>query len=88
MKTGSVAPAIAAAIEKLEINEYTDLIQTKNGYMILRLMERFSPGVPKFEEVESHVQGDLVQPAHGTQAARISDPTSQRKLHFSSAGIH
>ena len=24
--------------------------------MILRLLERFSPGVPKFEEVESRVQ--------------------------------
>lgn len=32
------------------------MLRTKNGYMILRLLEHFSPGVPKFEEVESHVQ--------------------------------
>ena len=56
MKTSSVAPAILAAIDKLDTNEYTDVLQTKNGYMILRLLEHFSPGVPKFEEVESHVQ--------------------------------
>ena len=56
MKTTSVAPAILAAVDKLDTNEYTDVLQTKNGYMILRLLEHFTPGVPKFEEVESHVQ--------------------------------
>jgi len=55
MKTGTIAPAIAAAISKLDINEYTDPILIKNGYLILRLLERFSPGIPKFEEVESRV---------------------------------
>ena len=54
-KTSTLAPVIAAAIGKLETNEYTDVLQSKNGYMILKLLERFSPGVPKFEEVESHV---------------------------------
>jgi peptidyl-prolyl cis-trans isomerase SurA len=56
MKTSAVTPAILAAIDKLEINDYTEVLPTKNGYMILRLLERFSPGVPKFEEVESRVQ--------------------------------
>ncbi len=59
MKSGSVAPSIAAAINKLEINDTTDLIQTKNGYLILKLLERFSPGIPKFEEVESRVNETL-----------------------------
>jgi peptidyl-prolyl cis-trans isomerase SurA len=59
MKTGGVAPAIADAIAKLEPNDTTDLIQTKNGYLILKLMERFSPGIPKFEEVEQRVDEAL-----------------------------
>ena len=59
MKTAILAPTIAAALSKLEVNEYTDLIQTKNGYMILRLLERFSPGIPSFEEVETRVQETL-----------------------------
>ncbi|MGO8813910.1 MAG: peptidyl-prolyl cis-trans isomerase [Terriglobia bacterium] len=56
MKTSAVTPSILAAIDKLDINDYTEVLPTKNGYMILRLLERFSPGVPKFEEVESRVQ--------------------------------
>jgi len=56
MKTPTIAPTIAAALAKLETNEYTDPIQTENGYMILRLLERFSPGIPKFEEAEQRVQ--------------------------------
>jgi peptidyl-prolyl cis-trans isomerase SurA len=56
MKTGSVAPLIAAALSKLDTNEYTDPIPVKSGYLILRLLERLSPGVPQFEEVETRVQ--------------------------------
>jgi peptidyl-prolyl cis-trans isomerase SurA len=59
MKTGTMAPAIAAAISKLEVNDYTDPILTKSGYTILRLLERFSPGIPPFEEVESRVNEAL-----------------------------
>lgn len=59
MKTEGIAPAVAAAVSKLEINDTTDLIQTKNGYLILKLNERFSPGVPKFEEVEQRVEEAL-----------------------------
>ena len=55
MKTSTIAPTIAAAISKLETSEFTDPIQTKNGYMILKLQERFSPGIPSFEEIESRV---------------------------------
>lgn len=56
MKTASLAPSIAAAIDKLDINQYTDPIQIRSGYLILRLLERFSPGIPTFEEVEPRVQ--------------------------------
>jgi peptidyl-prolyl cis-trans isomerase SurA len=59
MKTGTAAPGITAAISKLETNDYTDLLDTKNGYVILKLLERFSPGIPAFEEVESHVDETL-----------------------------
>jgi peptidyl-prolyl cis-trans isomerase SurA len=59
MKTGSVSPAIGDAISKLEPSDTTDLIQVKNGYLILKLVERFSPGIPKFEEVEQRVEEAL-----------------------------
>ncbi len=54
-KIGAAAPAISAAIEKLDVNENTDAIPIKSGFVILRLLERFSAGIPPFEEVETRV---------------------------------
>jgi len=55
MKAGTLAASISEPIAKLEINEYTDLITIKSGYIILRLLDRRSEGIPKFEEVEQRV---------------------------------
>jgi peptidyl-prolyl cis-trans isomerase SurA len=55
MKEGTLAPTIAAVVAKLDLNEFSDPIQTKYGYIILKVLERYSPGVPKFEEVEQRV---------------------------------
>jgi peptidyl-prolyl cis-trans isomerase SurA len=59
LKAGTVAAAIEDALNKLEVNDTTDLIPSKNGFLILKLVERFSPGIPKFEEVEQRVDEAL-----------------------------
>jgi len=55
MKEGSLAPDIAAVVAKLDRNEFSSPIQIKYGYIILKVLERYSPGIPKFEEVEPRV---------------------------------
>ena len=55
MKTGTMAPSIEAAIAKLDTNEYTGLIKIRNGYTILKLLQRLSPGIPPFEEIEGNI---------------------------------
>jgi peptidyl-prolyl cis-trans isomerase SurA len=55
VKEGALAPDIAAEVAKLDVNEFSNLIQTKYGYNILKVLERYSPGIPKFEEVEQRV---------------------------------
>jgi peptidyl-prolyl cis-trans isomerase SurA len=52
MKAGTQAPAISEAVAKLEVNEFTDLVPIKSGYIILKLMDRRREGIPKFEEAE------------------------------------
>jgi peptidyl-prolyl cis-trans isomerase SurA len=52
MKAGTLAPAINDAVAKLEVNEFTDLVTIKSGYLILKLLDRRREGIPKFEEVE------------------------------------
>jgi peptidyl-prolyl cis-trans isomerase SurA len=55
MKDGTLAPAINDAIAKLDNNEISDPIPIKTGYIILKVLERRSPGIPTFEEVEQRV---------------------------------
>jgi peptidyl-prolyl cis-trans isomerase SurA len=55
MKEGTLAPDIAAAVAKLDPNEFSNPIQTRYGYVLLKVLERYSPGIPKFEEVEQRV---------------------------------
>jgi peptidyl-prolyl cis-trans isomerase SurA len=66
-KNGTLAPALDEAVKKVDIGETTDPIKTKDGYIIIKVLERFSPGAPKFEEVEQRVDEALynekMQPA-------------------------
>jgi len=55
LKEGTLAPEISALVAKLDLNEFSNPIQTKYGYIILKVLERFSPGIPKYEEVEQRV---------------------------------
>jgi len=55
MKEGTLAPDIAAAVANLDLNEFSNPIQIRYGYIILKVLERYSPGIPKFEEVEQRV---------------------------------
>jgi peptidyl-prolyl cis-trans isomerase SurA len=59
VKEGTMKPAIAEVVNKLDVNETSDLIPISSGYLILKVVERFSPGIPKFEEVEERV-GDAL----------------------------
>ncbi len=59
VKMGTMAPEIADAVAKLEINQNSGILDTKFGYLILKVTERFSPGIPKFEEVEQRIDEQL-----------------------------
>lgn len=54
-KKGTLAPAISDSIAKLEDNETTGLIQTKFGYMIIKVFERRKQGIASYDEVEQRV---------------------------------
>ncbi|HEY6291934.1 MAG TPA: peptidyl-prolyl cis-trans isomerase [Terriglobia bacterium] len=58
-KEGTMAPAVAAAVAKLEVNDYSGVVSTQYGDIILRVLEIRTGGVPKFEEVEQRVTGAL-----------------------------
>ncbi|HUY12799.1 MAG TPA: peptidyl-prolyl cis-trans isomerase [Terriglobia bacterium] len=60
-KDGTLLPAISSAVQHLDVNETSGIIHTKYGYMIAKVLERRSPGAPKFEEVRTDVENVLYQ---------------------------
>jgi peptidyl-prolyl cis-trans isomerase SurA len=60
-KDGTLLPAISDAIKNVDVNDTSGIIHTKYGYMIVKVLERRSPGTPKFEEVRTEVENALYQ---------------------------
>ena len=64
---GMMAPEIESAVEGLERNGISDIIQTRFGHMIVKLLERSAAGIPPMSEVEGRIHEQLylqkVQPA-------------------------
>jgi len=58
-KTGTLAPEIEQAVKKLDAGDASDLIATKHGTMIVKVLERRKAGIPPFEDVEQHVMNVL-----------------------------
>ncbi|HXJ91450.1 MAG TPA: peptidyl-prolyl cis-trans isomerase [Terriglobia bacterium] len=58
---GTLAPVVASAVAKLDVNDYSNVVKTSHGDLILRVLEIRSGGTPKFEEVESRVDEALYQ---------------------------
>lgn len=54
-KSGTLDAALAGPAEKLEVGDTSDVIQTKYGYTIIKVIEKLRPGIPAFEEVERRV---------------------------------
>ncbi len=67
MKAGTLAPALSEALSKVEVGDFTDPIPIKTGFIILKMFDRRSAGIPAFGEVEAQVMETLynqqMQPA-------------------------
>lgn len=55
MKSGTLASAIEESLSKLDRGEFSEPIPIKPGFIILRVLDRRTGGVPNFNEVESRV---------------------------------
>jgi peptidyl-prolyl cis-trans isomerase SurA len=59
VQADSLSPQITAAIAQLERNGISDIIETRYGLMILKLLSRTQAGVPPLAEVESRIHERL-----------------------------
>lgn len=75
IEKGSMSPELEAVVEKLDKAGVSDIIPTRYGYMILKLLDRSTGGEPQLAEVESRVHERLylerVQPELRTYLAEL-----------------
>ena len=66
-KRGTLSPELENKVFALKTGENTDVIRTKQGYVILQVTEHQAAGVPPFKEVEPRIQDAMymqkLQPA-------------------------
>lgn len=61
-KKGMLRPEIEAAVFKQRKGFVSDVIRVPNGFLILKVEERFEPGLASFEEVEPEITNRLAGP--------------------------
>jgi len=64
---GSLSPDIEAAISSLQKNQVSEIVETKYGLMILKVLARTAAGIPSLADAESKINEKLylekIQPA-------------------------
>jgi len=56
---GQLAPDLEQAVFKLQRNETTDVIEQKNGYLILQVVQHFAAGQQPEDKVETEINNKL-----------------------------
>ena len=66
-KRGELSKAIEDKVFEMKKNQLTDIIETKQGFLVLQVLERYEAGVQPFEKVENEIMdqlyGERMQPA-------------------------
>jgi peptidyl-prolyl cis-trans isomerase SurA len=66
-KRGELSKQLEDQVFAMKKNQLTDVIETKQGYLILQVLERYAEGEQPFEKVENeimdHLYGERMEPA-------------------------
>jgi peptidyl-prolyl cis-trans isomerase SurA len=58
-KRGELSKELEDIVFKMERNQITDVIETKQGFLILKVLEHYDEGEQPFEKVENEIQEQL-----------------------------
>lgn len=58
-KRGELSPELENLVFKMNRNQMTDVIETKQGFLILQVLEHYTEGQQSFEKVENEIQERL-----------------------------
>ncbi len=88
----SAAAALAKVLEEktfaLKAGQYTEPIRTKQGFVILKVLQHTPGGVPPFKDVEQQVEQAYLHEQDGTGHARLPDQDARGRLHRDQARLY
>lgn len=76
LSLGQMPDELAAVVNKMQVGQLTKPIQTRQGYVIAKLVATRAQQQKSFKEVESQIKQTLVQQQVAEQFANISDQLS------------
>jgi peptidyl-prolyl cis-trans isomerase SurA len=60
-KRGELSKELEDTVFKMDRNQLTDVIETKQGFLILKVMEHYQEGEQTFDKVENEIQDHIYQ---------------------------
>jgi peptidyl-prolyl cis-trans isomerase SurA len=85
-KAGTLAPELEAAVRKLDAGQTSDLIKTKFGYDIIKVLDRRHAGIPSYEDVEQQVTNHLYDERIQTSLRKYLNTLRQESFTYLAPG--
>ena len=85
---GQLAPQLEDGRIQDGQNQITDVIQTKTGFEILKVIDHFQAGLQPLDKVEGEIMNKLYQRENGARLAQIPRRTPRGKLRDGQARLH
>jgi len=79
---------IAEKVFALNRSQMTEVMETKTGFEILQVRERYEAGEQPLEKVDPEISNKLYEQKNGAGHARLSDDAAGRQLRADQAGVH
>ena len=86
-KRGELSKELEDTVFKMKKNDLTDVLDTKQGYLVLQVLEHYDEGPTVAEQSRERNHGQDVLFAHGAQAQGISQNPARTELRRHQAGL-
>ncbi len=80
-KRGKLAKELEDKTFAMKAGEVTDVIRTKQGYVILKVVEHQMAGIPPMKDVLPKIQDALYYQKLAARSPRLSHQAARRRLH-------
>ena len=84
---GKLAKQLEDVTFAMKKGDVSDVVRTKQGFVILKVIDHQAGGIPAYSEIESRVQEAVYMRSNAAQTARISKEAARRGVYRYQAGL-